>query len=288
MPTSRPPTWSKVRWLVELPEFLVPEWMKKVLNTENTKKSIAQIRPRMPAVFNLETYGKYWGIILHAEEWQQRYVRSSIFAAAPYRSLYQCESVKIQYVWHTATKTAITLQVRICLTSVLPASGDLPPWGRLYIPGLTEGKPRLLVGDKLLLCNSGEQVWHEGIVHIVAFQEVVLHINSKFRLRGSNDPVDVRFQINRIPWRRRQQAVTLSDNQSRLLFPNVQDAAPLRLPTVVDMEGFTFEDPCLVDNDEQKSVVVAIVKAPPGSVPFIVFGPYALSPLVYSAYTLII
>lgn len=165
----------------------------------------------------------------------------------------------------------------ICLMPMLTTSRRSPHVCRLYVPGLIEGKPRLLVGDKLLLCNlEGEEVWHEGIVHVVDFQEVVLRINTKFKLRKSGDPVNVRFQINRMPWRRRQQAVTLVDNQSRLLFPNAQDAARLHRPTAADMEAFGFEDPWLTDNYEQKSVVTAIVNSPPGSVPFIVFGPYVL------------
>lgn len=79
IPTARPPTWSKVRWAVKLPEFKVSEWIMKALNTTDRKRSIAQIRARMPAEFSMETYGKYWSIILHAEEWQQRYAcRSSL------------------------------------------------------------------------------------------------------------------------------------------------------------------------------------------------------------------
>ena len=87
IPTARPPTWSKVHWVVKLPEFPVPKWMAEALNTTDRKKSIAQIRQRMPAVFNLETYGKYWSTILHAEEWQQRYVRraSSLSSYVPDR-----------------------------------------------------------------------------------------------------------------------------------------------------------------------------------------------------------
>ena len=77
--TARPPTWSKVRWAVKLPEFPIPEWMRKALNTTDRKKTVAQVRKHMPTVFNMDTYGKYWSTILHAEEWQQRYVHSSSF-----------------------------------------------------------------------------------------------------------------------------------------------------------------------------------------------------------------
>ena len=86
IPTARPPTWSKVNWAVRLPEFPVPKWMSEALNTTDRKKSTAQIRQRLPAVFNMETYGKYWGTILHAEEWQQRCARrASSFSYVPDR-----------------------------------------------------------------------------------------------------------------------------------------------------------------------------------------------------------
>ena len=148
---------------------------------------------------------------------------------------------------------------------------------RLRIPGLAEKKPGLIVGDKLLLCTFGAQeVWHEGIVHDVQEVFIVLRINPKFKLQHSGDSVNVRFQINRMPWRRRQQAVTLGDNQRRLLIPGIQDAAGLHCPTAAEIEAFAFENPWLTDNHEQQSVVAAIVNSPPGSVPFIVFGPYVL------------
>ncbi|KZT64423.1 P-loop containing nucleoside triphosphate hydrolase protein [Daedalea quercina L-15889] len=217
IPTARPPTWSKVRWAVKLPEFAIPDRLARTLNTADKRKILAEIRVHfLPNEFNIQTYCKFFSTLLHVEEFQQR----------------------------------------------------------LHIPGLTEGNPTLRVGDKLLVCKyEAAEVWHQAIVHEVQPEGVVLHINPKFSLRSSREPVNIRFQLNRMPWRRRHQAVALDDRQARLLFPAVEDASLLRHPTAADIDAFQFKDTSLVDNYEQKVVVSAITNAPPGSVPFVIFGP---------------
>ncbi|KZT64425.1 P-loop containing nucleoside triphosphate hydrolase protein [Daedalea quercina L-15889] len=238
IPTAHPPTWSKVRWAVKLPEFPVPERLAKALNVVDRQRSEAQIRAQfLPGDFNAETYSSFLSTLLHIEEYQQ--------------------SVNL---------------ARYNLSSV-PLHQERTGRYRLYIRGLTEGKPSLLVGDKLLVCKYAEQIWHEAIVHEVRFQEVILYINSTFKLRSSGDLIDVRFQLNRMPWRRRQQAVTLNVNQPRFLFPTAQDTSTLHRPTAADIDAFDFGDESLIDNQEQKTIVAAIANAPPASVPFVVFGP---------------
>ncbi|KAH9925149.1 P-loop containing nucleoside triphosphate hydrolase protein [Fomitopsis serialis] len=199
VPTRRPPTWSKVRWAVKLPEFPVPKALADVLNAANVKKTVGEIRGRfMPGDLNMGTYGKFWSTLLHSEEWQQRFV----------------------------------------ILNMPVVSVD---W-RTRIPGLREDKPIVRVGDNLLVCKQDFNIWHEAVVHEDFLPELL---------------VDVKFQLNRMPWRRRQQAVVLDNNQSRILFP-----------TSTEIGAFDFNDQTLIDNPEQKEVVAAIsnaLQAAPGT-----------------------
>ncbi|KAH9829555.1 P-loop containing nucleoside triphosphate hydrolase protein [Rhodofomes roseus] len=240
VPTRRPPTWSKVRWAVKLPEFPVPKALMRVLNTMDGRGSVEQIRGRLlPSVLNMGTYGKFFSTLLHSEEWQQsvNLSRSNLFDAP-------ITAVGSRY--------------------------------KLPIPGLIEGKPTLRVGDTILVCKSdGSNTWHEAVIHQVNLVDVILRINPQFKLFPGRraGKIDVKFQLNRMPWRRRQHAVLLDNNQARILFPTPEHTEDLRRPTAEDIDALSFDDATLIDNYEQKEVVAAIVNAPPGSVPFVVFGP---------------
>ncbi|KAJ7249435.1 RNA helicase [Mycena rebaudengoi] len=109
----------------------------------------------------------------------------------------------------------------------------------LQVKGLEEGRPSVIVGDYILVRHTGveEGPWYEGRVH---------H-GTKF---------DVRFTLNRLPHRRMHQALINSFKPRQILFP-----------------GITPVNRQIAEDPEQLETVAAILHQPPGSVPFIVFGP---------------
>jgi helicase MOV-10 len=70
------------------------------------------------------------------------------------------------------------------------------------------------------------------------------------------------------------QAVSPQTKPARILFPSRDHCRALKKPTATDMQNIALVDRTLVNNPEQLQTIVAIVNRPPGSVPFIVFGPY--------------
>ncbi|EPQ53721.1 hypothetical protein GLOTRDRAFT_44808, partial [Gloeophyllum trabeum ATCC 11539] len=145
---------------------------------------------------------------------------------------------------------------------------------RLRIPGLLDKKPRIIVGDKIVvLRTSGEKpVSWVGCVHAVNADEVRLRLSSDFSL-FKGKIFDVVFQVNRMPLRRMHHAVLFQPRPQRLLFPRARHV--LRPP---DPVGSAFEEmvrlsPRIQDDPEKLRAVWTIVKQPRGSVPFVVFGP---------------
>ena len=148
----------------------------------------------------------------------------------------------------------------------------------MAVEGLGEGRPSVIVGDIVLVRHSGDRTdtWYEGCVHHITWSSVRLRFNEKFTAYR-NAKVDVRFTLNRVPDRRMHQAVVSPSKPVRLLFPSDVHGRGLRRPTVEHMNGISLIDRKLSDNIEQREAISAIVSRPPGSVPFIVFGPYVLS-----------
>jgi helicase MOV-10 len=149
---------------------------------------------------------------------------------------------------------------------------------RLLVEGLAESRPSVLVGDFILVSHAGSpdtlntRPWFEGRVHKVFQKHVSLHFGDSFSTyRGTK--FDVRFVLNRLPFRRMHQAVTNKFNPSRLLFPepeHIRGVQRVTLDKIVDLVPFYRP---LGEDEEQMETVAAIVNQKPGSVPFVVFGP---------------
>lgn len=111
-------------------------------------------------------------------------------------------------------------------------------------------------------------------MHQLAFEWVTIQLDGKFSLyKHPSKKVDVRFKLNRIPFRREHQAVTLQNKQSRFLFPGPENVRALRRMNHAQMLALELEDETLGANPEQMEAIAAIVNMPPGSVPFVVYGP---------------
>ena len=84
---------------------------------------------------------------------------------------------------------------------------------------------------------------------------------------------DVRFKLNRLPYRRMHQALTNGNDQSRFLFPNNEHVRDLRPVGASAIARITPINRLVGTDEEQLETVATILNRPAGSVPFVVFGP---------------
>ncbi|XP_014786677.1 RNA helicase Mov10l1 isoform X1 [Octopus bimaculoides] len=165
----------------------------------------------------------------------------------------------------------------------------------LKVPGLAEGRPSVLVGDRVYLSTPGAEGGpvFEGIVHEVHSDEVYLKFNAEFHSKYLGEDYDVRFTFNRTPLRRFHQAVEYAPNLGRnVLFPTtVENQPPLYNPSSDQATESSYLTPTKsasrVDissqltlqffnrqlNDRQMSAVKRILLGQCRPMPYILFGP---------------
>ncbi|GAB1598152.1 RNA helicase Mov10l1-like [Argonauta hians] len=101
----------------------------------------------------------------------------------------------------------------------------------LRVPGLAEGRPSVLVGDRVYLSTPGTEggPLFEGIVHEVHSEDVFLKFNAEFHSKYLGEDYNVRFTFNRTPLRRFHQAAEFAPNLGRnVLFPTSIETQPPR------------------------------------------------------------
>lgn len=142
------------------------------------------------------------------------------------------------------------------------------------VKGLAEGRPSVLVGDYIIVKGRDDTVSYEGRVHEVRRVTLSLRFSDKFNtFRGTK--FDVQFVLNRLPMRRMHHSITNAFNPPHILFPGPQHMSGRRAVTVAQMADIspTLVNRLIKEDDEQLETIAAIVHSPPGSVPFVVFGP---------------
>ncbi|KAL0566482.1 hypothetical protein V5O48_015530 [Marasmius crinis-equi] len=242
--STRPTTWTKTAWKGFLPQFEVPRQLTDVLyksgGVPRSKKDTFEIlKTLISPTFNLKTYGSRFQLMLHLEEEQMKFELDA----------YAMEGVTLQ---------------------------PNHPRYRLEVQGLSEGRPSVLVGDFILVRqeNATNKTWFEGRVHQVHETHVSLRFGDNFSTyRGTS--FDVRFVLNRLSFRRMHAAVTNKNNPERLLFPGPHHLKQKRNRPVTQqqMDDITPINRLIGEDPEQLQTVAAIVNLPPGSVPFVIFGP---------------
>lgn len=150
------------------------------------------------------------------------------------------------------------------------------PLNRLEVAGLAEGRPSVLVGDFILVKHHGSSTdWYKGCVHEILVDRVSLRFNSKFSTYKGTI-FDVRFVLNRLPLRRMHQTLTVKIDSTRFTFPEPEHvkSAPVNID---QLNSITPINRIIGEDHEQLLTVAAILHQPPGSVPFIIFGPSVFS-----------
>ncbi|KAJ3553464.1 hypothetical protein NP233_g12636 [Leucocoprinus birnbaumii] len=241
LPGSRPPQWTKTHWAEKLPKYDVPPYVIEAAFGKNAGNAVQNVRRLMPQTLNIQTYGEWFQYLLYVEEEQMRQDLQA----------YAMTDVEIH--------------------------ADYPRY-TLEVKGLAEGRPSVLVGDFILVSRTGEgedgteRNWYEGRVHKVFLDRVSLRFGDKFNVyRGTR--FDVQFVFNRISYRRMYHILKNSFDPKRLLFPGPEHLNGMGLPTVSQREKLVICNRQLEGDDEQLGAIAAILHMPPGSVPFIVFGP---------------
>ncbi|EAU82858.2 RNA helicase [Coprinopsis cinerea okayama7 len=242
IPSLRPPTWTKTNWTDRLPEYKVPQKIIDVAFNPKIRNQNA-IRNNYYCTWRKNGQGKFSPFI-------SKYDRLTI----EYRQdldRYALEDVEIKPNY---------------------------PRYELKVPGLAENRPSVLVGDFILVSESNPAIafenrtWYEGRVHEVRMDEVVLRFGDGFNTYRGNR-FDVRFVLNRLPYRRMHHALVNSFAPRRILFPGPQDILGLKRVTAQQKAAIVPYYRQLKDDDEQLETVTAILHQNPGSAPFIVFGP---------------
>ncbi|KDQ06471.1 hypothetical protein BOTBODRAFT_121476 [Botryobasidium botryosum FD-172 SS1] len=140
--------------------------------------------------------------------------------------------------------------------------------GRYYfltVPGLAEKRPSVMIGD-LIIAVSSQGKPYGGYVHVVENLQVGLSFHSSFP-GESGQLYDIEFSLCRIPLQRMHQALSQQTPLDRLLAPNHF------FPASILPGQLTLYNTKIADNPPQHQAVTSIVSQPPGSTPFIVFGP---------------
>ncbi|KAJ6469382.1 P-loop containing nucleoside triphosphate hydrolase protein [Mycena sanguinolenta] len=233
-----PPSLKAVPYVVPLPKAPIPVNLASALSTGSTTSIVANLRRVfLPSVLDSNTYARHFKHLLWIEEFRME------------RDLehYDIPNAKL------STSNYYHL---------------------LDVPGLAEKRPSVLVGDRILVqkqgaSNSGH--WFEGGVHFVRKEEVGLRLHTSFRVSPA-DRFIVRFKLNRYPLRRQHLALGTEYSEDRVLFPLPSHVPTVPYPTQASARLEVF-NPLIAANAPQLQAVVSIVKRPPGSVPFVVFGP---------------
>lgn len=130
----------------------------------------------------------------------------------------------------------------------------------------------MVVGDLIKIkLHTQTKVVHGGYVHRVQDKIVRLSLHQEFTY-GPRLKYDVEFTLNRIPFRRQHQAVLSKvPDRRRILFPNWGDLRGATARTG-DPHFVPFNRKVL-GNVPQQVAVDRILNMPPGSPPFIIYGP---------------
>lgn len=129
-----------------------------------------------------------------------------------------------------------------------------------------------VTGDGILVRaqDTPDGKWFEGLVVDVRAEEVALQFQGSFARWTPSRAYAVRFNFNRYPLRRQHQALNRPFNDERVFFPITKDVKQLSA-YVVDVEPY---NPLIGNNPAQMLAIRAILRLPPGSHPFIIYGPY--------------
>ncbi|GJJ10625.1 hypothetical protein Clacol_004852 [Clathrus columnatus] len=239
LPGIKPASLANMQWLVGLPLSPVPKSLVTILNLDDKKETMTILKHHwLPRTLNAKSHGRFFQILVHAEE-----VQMSVDL--------QCHDMQDVEMDHA------------------------PPYYRLSVPDLAEKRPGIVIGDRLLVQpkdSKDSDQWFEGFVHHMHQEGIDLQFHKSFN-GEKGQRYDARFQLDRIPFRRMQQALALSHSPERLLFPSAIHIEDRSKVLESEIQKLHCINKNVESNPQQLLAVASIVYMPEGSVPFVVFGP---------------
>jgi hypothetical protein len=148
----------------------------------------------------------------------------------------------------------------------------------IEVPGLAEGRPSLLRGDRLIVRSEHRGEQNEGYIYEVREKDILFKLHETLH-SASQDGLRyiVQFLSSRTPFRRCHHAVLQYKEMPglrHLIFPFPRDVIPEPLVHVKDLENVE-EFPCYNNqlNTYQRRAVMNVLRAQSRPAPYIIFGP---------------
>ncbi|KAF8632166.1 hypothetical protein AX17_004907 [Amanita inopinata Kibby_2008] len=233
-----PPSLKMIPYVGKLPKAEIPRQLLETLSGGTTKEVIDRIRRiYLPTTLDSDSFGRH------------------------FRHLLWIEEVRTEQDLERYDIPDATLQKH-------------NSYYYIEVPGLAEKRPSVLVGDRILVQRHGatEGHWYEGFVHVIRQREVGLRFHESFKGWSASQQYHVHFKLNRIPLRRQHHALDMVFQEDRVLFPTRQHATSINSPLALRLVP-RYHNPDIATNPQQSQAVISIVKLPPGSPTFTIFGP---------------
>ncbi|KAJ1310105.1 hypothetical protein OPQ81_006853 [Rhizoctonia solani] len=236
----KPPS-QHIEWVVSLPRVVIPSHLKSILESHTGVDAKLTRIKQLPGMHGglvgagPSSYGRFWETLLHIEERQAEI------------DLERYDQEDVELSRHNS-------------------------YFYLKVPGLAEKRPSVLVGDSIKVrphnpSANDNTTWYIGYVHVVRKDEVGLRFARHF-LPPVGTRFDIRFCLNRVPILRMHQALATAFAEPRVLFPAITHEK--RQLTIGNLRSINS---LITQNPPQLLAVKSIMGLPPGSPPFIIFGP---------------
>ncbi|CAE6369801.1 unnamed protein product [Rhizoctonia solani] len=217
----------------------IPDDMRTLLGRGRIEDQIQVLRERfLPETFDINTFQQHWSNLVYAE-----HIQAEIDLKE-----FDMDDITLQRTNNSY---------------------------RLTVPGLSEKRPSVIVGDKIKIHPHSEpdKVWYMGLVCEIETTTVLVAFNRRFP-HTPGALYDIQFVLNPVPFKRMIQALNMTPKRPEVLFPQVEDVTRSSI-SAQNLEDAEIElyNHIIGSNEEQYNAITKVIRLPPGSPPFIVFGP---------------
>lgn len=143
----------------------------------------------------------------------------------------------------------------------------------LEVPGLAEGRPSLMRGDKLTVKNNRRSNYYEGYITEVRENDIIFRLHESVHASGVDGlRFDIAFHLSRTPFRRSHHGVLqFHENPiiAKIAFPRALQEHP---EATIEKKETDIKFLQRL-NTYQKKAVISVLEGAGTHAPFIIFGP---------------
>ncbi|XP_063704193.1 probable RNA helicase armi [Culicoides brevitarsis] len=153
----------------------------------------------------------------------------------------------------------------------------------LVVEGLTERRPSLVIGDRVILSYPKSTTKHEGWIHQVRHDTILLKFSQEFHSQYNAELVRLVFEFSRANFKKQHEAVkrVFEKVSQNFLFPKeMKIKTPIHNLTLNDDEEMVFSgfDMKIKWNNKnlnlhQKKAVMNVLRGEARPMPYIIYGP---------------